>query len=194
MYLILYGIFKCIYTDLSISSRWFLSVCLFWCYCLLLFSCIILLYENGSVVIVEIHDDVIKWKHFLCYWPFVRGNHRSPVNSPHKGQWRAALMFSLICGRINSWVHNGEAGDLSHLRGHYDVIVMCVALSGLAKTSLIISIEKNAFKVLATRTKIWLSYHCMRLMKYVTFQLQMVQMMLYGEILPLKFIIQISKQ
>ena len=43
------------------------------------------------------HDDVIKWKHFPCNWPFVRGTHRSPVNSPHKGQWRGALMFSLIC-------------------------------------------------------------------------------------------------
>ena len=43
------------------------------------------------------HDDVIKWKYFPCYWPFVRGIHRSPVNSPHKGQWRGALMFSLIC-------------------------------------------------------------------------------------------------
>ena len=43
------------------------------------------------------HDDVIKWKHFPRYWPFVRGIHRSPVNSPHKGQWRGALMISLIC-------------------------------------------------------------------------------------------------
>ena len=43
------------------------------------------------------HDDVIKWKHFPHYWPFVRGIHRSPVNSPHKGQWRGALMFSLMC-------------------------------------------------------------------------------------------------
>ena len=25
------------------------------------------------------HDDVIKWKHFPCYWPFVRGIHRYPV-------------------------------------------------------------------------------------------------------------------
>ena len=25
------------------------------------------------------HDDVIKWKHFPRYWPFVWGNHRSPV-------------------------------------------------------------------------------------------------------------------
>ena len=40
---------------------------------------------------------MIKCKHFPCYWPFVRGIHRSPVNSSHKGQWRGALMFSLIC-------------------------------------------------------------------------------------------------
>ena len=63
-------------------------------------------------------------KHFLRYWPFVRGIHRSPVNSPHEGQWRGALMFSLICARINSWVNNGEAGDLRRHRAHYDVIVM----------------------------------------------------------------------
>ena len=40
--------------------------------------------------------DVIKWKHFPHYCPFVRGTHRSPVNSPHKGQWCGALMFSFI--------------------------------------------------------------------------------------------------
>ena len=43
------------------------------------------------------HDDVIQWKHFPRYWPSVRGIHRSTVNSPYKGQWRGALMFSLIC-------------------------------------------------------------------------------------------------
>ena len=42
------------------------------------------------------HNDVIKWKHFPRYCVFVRRIHRSPVNSPHKGQWRGALMFSLI--------------------------------------------------------------------------------------------------
>ena len=52
------------------------------------------------------HDDVIKWKHFPRYWPFVRGIHRSPVSSPHEGQWRRALMFSLICVWINRWVNN----------------------------------------------------------------------------------------
>ena len=70
------------------------------------------------------HDDVIKWKHFPRNWPFVRGIHRSPVNSQHKGQWRGALMFSLICVWINDWVNNREAGDLRRYRAHYDVIVM----------------------------------------------------------------------
>ena len=76
-----------------------------------------------------IHDDVIKWKHFPRYWPFVRGIHRSPVNSPHKGQWRGALMFTLICARINVWVNNHEAGDLRRNRVHYDVIVMIARAS-----------------------------------------------------------------
>ena len=70
------------------------------------------------------HDDVIKWKHFPRYWPFVRRIHRSPVNSPHKRQWRGALMFSLICAWINRWVNNGEAGDLRRHGAHCDVIVM----------------------------------------------------------------------
>ena len=70
-----------------------------------------------------IQSMVIKWKHFPRYWPFVWGIHRSPVNSPHKGQWRGALMFSLICTWINGWVNNREAGDLRH-RAHYDITIM----------------------------------------------------------------------
>ena len=66
----------------------------------------------------------IKWKHFPRYWPFVRGIHPSPVNSPHKGQWRGALMFSLIFVWINGWVNNREAGDLRHYRAHYGVTAM----------------------------------------------------------------------
>ena len=70
------------------------------------------------------HDDVIEWKGFPRYWPFVRGIHRSPVNSPHKGQWRGALMFSLINAWINGWANNCEAGDLTRHRAHYDVTVI----------------------------------------------------------------------
>ena len=49
--------------------------------------------------------------------------HRAPVNSPHKGQWRGALMSSLICVWINGWVNNREAGDLRRYRAHLDVTV-----------------------------------------------------------------------
>ena len=33
-----------------------------------------------------------------------------------KGQWRKALMFSLICAWINRWVNNRETGDLRRHR------------------------------------------------------------------------------
>ena len=69
------------------------------------------------------HDDVIKWKQFPRYWPFVRGIHRSPTNSPHKGQWRGALMSSLICAWTNGSVNHRDPGDLRRLRAHYDVTV-----------------------------------------------------------------------
>ena len=71
------------------------------------------------------HYDVIKWKHFPRHWPVVGGIRRSPVNSLHKGQWRGALMFSLICVRINSWANTRDAGDLRRHLVHYDVIVIC---------------------------------------------------------------------
>ena len=70
------------------------------------------------------HDDVIKWKHFPRNWPFVRWIHRSRWIPQHKGQWRGALMFSLICVWINGWINTREAGDLRRYRGHYDVIIM----------------------------------------------------------------------
>ena len=41
-----------------------------------------------------------------------------------KGQWRGALIFSLICARINGWVNNGDTGDLRRHRAHCDVNVM----------------------------------------------------------------------
>ena len=50
-----------------------------------------------------------RWRHQMeknsANWPFVRGIHRLPVNSPHKGQWRGALMFALLNKRLNkqSW-------------------------------------------------------------------------------------------
>ena len=82
------------------------------------------------------HDDVIKWKQFPRCWPFVRRIHRSPVNSPHKGQWRRTLMFSLICHWINGWVNNREAGDLRRHQAHYDVIVMFFTIYVVAASNM----------------------------------------------------------
>ena len=91
------------------------------------FICKLVNWRKSFGVLVErcfIHDDVIKWKHFPCYWPFVRGIHRSPVKSPHKGQRRGAFMFPLICVWINGCVNNREAGGLRRYRTHYEVSVM----------------------------------------------------------------------
>ena len=97
------------------------------------------------------HDDVIKWKPFPRYCPFVRGIHRSPVNSPHKGQWRGALMFSLIWAWIIGWVNNREAGDLRRYQAHHDVIVIWWLYLVLAFTLVIlktaIPIQKFIFCV-----------------------------------------------
>ena len=80
--------------------------------------------QSGLDKLPSRHYDVIKWKLFPRYWPFARGIQRSPVNFPHKGQWRGALMFSLICAWMDGWVNNSEAGDLRRHRAFYDVTVM----------------------------------------------------------------------
>ena len=68
------------------------------------------------------------WRHqmetFSALLALCAGNSPVPVNSPHKGQWRGALMFSLIYAWINDWVNNREADDLRRQRSHHDVIVM----------------------------------------------------------------------
>ena len=68
------------------------------------------------------------WRHqmetFSALLTFVRGIHRWPVNSPHKGQWRGALMFSLICTWANEGVNDQDAGDLRRHRAHYGATVM----------------------------------------------------------------------
>ena len=51
-----------------------------------------------------------------AYWPFVRGM----VDSPHKGQWRGALM----CAWTNGWANNGGPDDLRRHGAHYDITVM----------------------------------------------------------------------
>ena len=78
----------------------------------------------GSSAMLPNARHIWAWWHFPPYWPFVRGIHWSPINSPHKGQWRGALVFSLICTWINRWLTVCEAGELRRHRAHYDATVM----------------------------------------------------------------------
>ena len=88
----------------------------------------------------------------------LRGIHRSPVNSPHKGQWRGALMFfSLICTWTNIRVNNRDAGDLICHRVHYDVTVM----HQRSKASRTISNFINTYFATQPRTnQILLHWYC----------------------------------
>ena len=68
------------------------------------------------------------WRHeretFSVSLALCEGNPPVTGGFPHKGQWRRALMFSLICASTNGWSNNGDTGDLRHHRAHYDVAVM----------------------------------------------------------------------
>ena len=73
----------------------------------------------NCIIMTSSHGIIFRVTGHLCGWI-----HQSPVNSPNKGQWRGALMFSLICTWINGWVNNRAAGDLTCYLAHYGVTVM----------------------------------------------------------------------
>ena len=82
----------------------------------------------NELSILHLESPLSWWRHqmetFSALLFFVLVIHWSPVNSPHRGQWRGALMFSLICAWTNKWVNNRDAGGLRRHNSHYDVTVM----------------------------------------------------------------------
>ena len=94
------------------------------------------------------------WRHqmesFSASLAFVWGIHRSTVNSPHKGQWRGALMFSFICAWINGWVKNHEAGYLRRHRSHHVVIEMNIT------QSMICQVKSHTLRVLHFKESIYI--------------------------------------
>ena len=83
-----------------------------------------LLHSSGAKYVLLFQDDVIRCKHFPCYWPFKWGINRSIVDSPHKGQWCGALMFSVMPAWPKEWTNNRDASDLRRHHGRCDVTVM----------------------------------------------------------------------
>ena len=68
-----------------------------------------------------LHDDLVKWKYFPRYWPFVWGIHRS-IPSQRLVTRSFDVLFVLYLN--HGWVNNREAADLRWHRAHYGVIVM----------------------------------------------------------------------
>ena len=66
---------------------------------------------------------------FFALLALLRGIYRWPVNSSHKGQWRGAMMTSLICARTNGWVDNRDADDLRRHGADYNVTVIGMNIS-----------------------------------------------------------------
>ena len=61
--------------------------------------------------VAELQDDVMTWKRFRRCWPFVRGIHRSPVDSPHKGPVN-------VFAQAKCWTSSGVAVDVMHHDAH----------------------------------------------------------------------------
>ena len=89
------------------------------------------IYASVRETLIAMVQMMMTWSNgnIFALLALLRGLHRSPMNSPHKGQWRWAMMFSFICAWINAWVNNREAGDLRHHRAHYDVIMFIMTSS-----------------------------------------------------------------
>ena len=87
----LIDIFKCIFLNENFSI--FKNLIETWC-----------LYISISSA-GYIHDDVIKRKHFLHNWHFVRGIHQWPMDFPQQCQWHGAMMFSLcdLSKQLRCW-------------------------------------------------------------------------------------------
>ena len=55
-------------------------------------------WSREPLCLLSFKTTLVSWwrnrmERFLHYWPFAKGFKRSPVGSPHKDQWRGALIF-----------------------------------------------------------------------------------------------------
>ena len=74
-------------------------------------------------MMMQPHDDFIKWNQFPRYWLFVTGIHWSLVDSPTTASELSFDVF-FMCAWTNGWANNRDTSDLRQHRTHYDVTVM----------------------------------------------------------------------
>ena len=92
-----------------------------------------------------LHYGIMAWKHFPHYWPFVRGIHWWPVDSPHKGLilWNFDSLFVKLNNLLNNhyscqwfemlwWPYDITGVDIipchSHAHRAYDYKYLCAQL------------------------------------------------------------------
>ena len=100
----------------TLAKQWFtkMNIC-YWKYMksykmYLFYTWVVICRPTLDIWIISSGD--WRWRHqmetFSALLALCAGNSPVPVNSPHKGQWRGALMFSLIYAWINDWVNNRD--------------------------------------------------------------------------------------
>ena len=115
-------------SSLVITSRWFAT------------SRLVAPISVRLVYYIEFlkYHNFTKWKHF----------HRSPVDSPHKGQWPWALILSIACAWTNGWANNRDTGNLRCHHAHYDTAVMI--LLHINKLHLTSSYTYSLYSIIST--------------------------------------------
>ena len=73
-------------------------------------SCVSLSFRTHPCVLAIVPHAAL-WRHQMETFSALLAIHRSPANSPHKGQWRGALMLSLMWAETNSSENSRYASD-----------------------------------------------------------------------------------
>ena len=94
------------------------------------------------------HDDVFKWKHFQCYWPFVRGIQRSPVGGFPLTKVSDAEL--LICSGTNGWANNRDADELRRHRARSYIQYLAYKLICLHCSDIIEVSSWSSFEVVCS--------------------------------------------
>ena len=76
-------------------------------------SCSVNIHYRPHLHVVYPHDDSMPCKGFPHYWPFVRGIHRSPMDSPHTGSVMRSFDIFFPLSLKRCWINCRVAGDLT---------------------------------------------------------------------------------
>ena len=71
------------------------------------------------------HDDVVTWKHFQHYLPFVKGIHWSSVDSPHKRPVQQSFDV-LLLALTSCWTNKQFTSDLKWYDAHVTSLWWCI--------------------------------------------------------------------